>query len=454
MASAATLAVHFLGACAEFAAQMNQKVGHAATLIGIVVFLLGAVLSARTLVAEDVSSVQKPLTHSAYVWQRSWTEPVREAVVQHGAEFDELVVLGAEVSWKDKQPQATRVGVDYSALAGTNCRVGLALRIGGFSGPFVADDANAQLLGAVAESLIAEARTNAVMPYELQLDFDCAQSKLDGYRVWLAAIQNRLAPMPVTITVLPSWLGEPAFKRLAASATNYVLQVHSLERPGNIKERFNLCDPQAARRAIEQAGKIGVPFRVALPTYGYLLAFDKEGKFVGLSAETGKSWPRETQIKVVRADPVEMAGLVERWNINRPAALDGVLWYRLPVAVDNLNWRWPTLGAIVHSRSLRAGAQVETRRVEAGVVEINLVNDGNLDISSRFAVAVRWSREGGARLVSGDGLLGFTLVEGEGTTADFRIESHDYHLPAGVTNTIGWLRFNRDCEVKVELKKD
>jgi len=62
-----------------------------------------------------------------------------------------------------------------------------------------------------------------------------------------------------------------------------VLQVHSLERPKDINTRFELCDSKAARRAVDLAGKVGVPFRVALPTYGYLIAFDSEGKYLGLS---------------------------------------------------------------------------------------------------------------------------------------------------------------------------
>ena len=52
----------------------------------------------------------------------------------------------------------------------------------------------------IAASLVAEARTNHLNLSELQIDFDCAESKLDGYRVWLTAIQRRVAPLPVTIT--------------------------------------------------------------------------------------------------------------------------------------------------------------------------------------------------------------------------------------------------------------
>lgn len=428
---------------------MKQKI----LRVGVAVVLLGVVLAAWLMRRSEPRS-HGPLPHEAYVWQRAWTEPVRESVAAHATNFAEVVVLAAEVSWKDKQPQLVRVAVDYPSLVRTNCRVGLALRIGPYAGPFADGDAITHYLTELAVALIAEARTNGVAPSELQLDFDCAESKLDGFRVWLEAIQRKAAPVPVTITALPSWLNASAFKRLAASATNYVLQVHSLERPRDVNDAFTLCEPTAARQAVERAGRLGVPFRVALPTYGYWLAFDRGGRFAGLSAEgRAASWPDEVQVREVRADPVAMAALVQGWTTNRPAALRGVIWYRLPVTVDNLNWRWPTLGAIVASRSFREELRAESRRVEAGLVEINLVNHGDLDISSRLAVEVRWSRSGGARLVAGDGLQGFTLREDGTSTVQFQHETSVRRLRAGESQTIGWLRFDRDCEVEHEIKK-
>ena len=120
------------------------------------------------------------------------------------------------------------------------------------------------------------------------------------------------------------------------------------------------------------AGKINVPFRVALPTYGYLLAFDKSGKFIGLSAEgPNKSWPVDVQLREVRTDPLEMARLVQFWATNRPSTLRGIIWYRFPTIVDNFNWHWKTLGAIVASRFPRESFRGETRLIETGLVEIN-----------------------------------------------------------------------------------
>jgi hypothetical protein len=391
------------------------------------------------------------LRHEAYVWQRSWSQPVRAAVTQQGTNFSSLSVLKAEISWKDKQPQTARVVVNYETLIAAQRPVGLALRIGPFSGPFATNDVIGSYVVETAAALVAEAKTNQMELAELQIDFDCAESKLEGYRVWVEAIQRRVAPLPVTITALPSWLDSRAFKRLAVVATNYVLQVHSLERPKSFTASFTLCDPQAARRAVEQAGRIGVPFRVALPTYGYVLAFDSAGKFLGLSAEGPRpNWPTNAQMREVSSNPLELAALVQGWRHDRPAALHGVIWYRLPVSSDRFNWRWPTLGAIVDSRVPQEKFQVDARRVEAGLVEISLVNEGELDISSRLAVEVFWSK---ARLVAGDALRDFELAERNTSAARFQTRSQSCRLRAGESLVLGWLRFDQDCEVRCELKK-
>lgn len=370
--------------------------------------------------------------------------------MEHATNFTEAAVLLAEVSWKDKVPQLALADVDFPTLSKTHCAVGLVLRVGPFRGELATNPPAVDFLANLAASLVAEARTNQIEPVELQIDFDCATAKLGDYRAWLAVVQKRLAPLPVTITVLPTWLDSSAFAKLAAAATNYVLQVHSLTKPEDINTPFLLCDPVAAKRAVARAGEIGVSFRVALPTYTYIVAFNAAGKFAGLSAEAPRSdWPAGTQLREMSADPVAMSLLVRSWNTNRPAAMRGVIWYRLPVVVDNLNWRWPTLAAIVAGREPRESFHAVARRAEAGLVEVSLVNDGELDISSQLAIEARWSD---ARLAAGDGLRGFELAEQSVSAARFQNQSSQFRLPAGEKQIVGWLRFDKDCEVQVEVK--
>jgi hypothetical protein len=375
-----------------------------------------------------------------------------EAVQEHGSDFAALVVLKAEVSLTGKQPNIITVPIRYDALVKTKRPVGLAIRIGLYPGPFSTNSPATKLLIGLAQAALAEAKQHNLMLRELQLDFDCAGSMLDGYRLWVQAIRKRIAPVPLTITALPSWLKQPSFGPLVAATDGYVLQVHSLERPRDLRSPFTLCDPESARRAVDLAGDFQVPFRVALPTYGYRIAFDTTGRFVGLSAEgPARSWPPGVQEREVRADPVQLAQLTQFWATNRPSAMRGLIWYRLLITSDILNWRWPTLSAMVALRSPHQSVRAESRRVEPGLVEISLVNNGELDISSRLAVEVRWSRDGGARLVAADGLRGFEAVDEGPSTLRLKNQSQSCRLPAGERQVIGWLRFNQDREVQVEL---
>lgn len=390
------------------------------------------------------------LATEAYVWQRDWNQSVQESVAEHSANFSCLVVLKAEVYWHSGEPQTVRVPIDYPILKRAGVSVGLALRIGPYAGPFSADDKAATFLSDLAQALIAEAKSSGLNVSELQIDFDCAESKLDGYRVWVESIRHKIAAVPLTITALPSWLKQPAFEKLVAATDGYVLQVHSLEAPKSVNQPFTLCDPVAAQRAVEQAGKFSIPFRVALPTYGYVIAFDSNGKFVGLSAEgPAKSWPANVQLREVRTDPDAMARLVRLWTTNHPAAMRGIIWYRLPVKNDFLNLRWPTLTAMMAGRPPREAIHATVRRVKPGLVEISLANDGELDLSSQIAVEARWQN---ARLVAGDGLNGFDLMDGQ-SSARFQNNQPSFRLPAGEQQIIGWLRLSEDREVQVEVKK-
>ncbi len=391
----------------------------------------------------------EPLQHSAYVWQRAWTPAVQSAVFQHESNFHSLCALAAEVSFPNGRPTVSRVRLDFDCLRQPGFRVSLALRINAYPGPYATSNSVTTRLTTLAQEILKEARNAGVTPSELQIDFDCAETKLDGYAMWLREIKNRVAPVPVVFTALPSWLKHPEFARLAGVGSGFVLQVHSLERPRGPDTPFQLCDPAAARIAVAQAARVGVPFQVALPTYGYVLGFNPRGEFIGLSAERGRAdWPPSTIRREVRSDPVAMAGLLSAWSTNRPANLRGIIWYRLPIEDDILNWRWRTLGAMVTGQPLRERARAVWRRVEPGLGEICLVNDGQLDLSSRPKITARWN---GARLIGSDGLYGFVVSEESQTQLTWRCPLLDWRLNAGEQQVIGWMRLEQDCEVQVEL---
>jgi len=412
-------------------------------------FLAGLLVAAALLAGfflwpPPVPRAAGPMPHEAYVWQRAWTSGVREAVAGARPTLDGLVALGAEVAWEAGKPRIVRVRVAHEALRASGLPAGIALRIGSFSGPFRAAGDPVEALADLAAALVREAAAGGGSPRELQLDFDCAESRLDGYRVWIEAIRRALAPVPVTFTALPSWLDGSAFRRLAAASDGFILQVHSFERPAGPDADLSLCDPAAARRAAERAARAGVPFRVALPTYGYRVAFDRSGRFLGLSAEGPRpGWPEDAIVREVAADPAAMADLVRGWTADRPEAMRGVLWYRLPVESDALNWRWVTLKAVREGRTPRPALRAEARRPQPGLVEIDLVNGGDGDATlGGWTVAARWA----ARLVASDALDGFARVaEGPGWMRwGWADRSSPGRIRAGERRPVAWARLEGD----------
>jgi hypothetical protein len=401
--------------------------------------------------------ISGPLPQEAYVWQRSWGPEVRESLRKTDG-LAGLVALAAEVDLSVRPPRVSQVAIDVSALRSTGHTLGLAIRIGRFSpkgqGRSLSEDPEAvRFLAALAGQIAAAARAQGLSLREIQLDYDCPESRLGEYPALVKAVKAAVAPLPVTITALPAWLRRRRdFAALIATADGYVLQVHSLAAPKRFDAAFLLCDPDATRKAVETAARFRRPFRVALPTYGYVVAFDRDGKILGLSAEGPLlSWPTSAMVRVAQSDSATMAGLLRTWTADRPAELTGLLWYRLPSAADRLNWPWPAFRAVMAGRAPRPELRTETRAPDPGLVEIDLVSTGEADAPWPSPVDVHWS--GTAPLLGADGLAGYRLTrEGERQIRLRRSASAwDRPLRPGERRQIGWLRFAGEAEVEVIL---
>jgi hypothetical protein len=385
-----------------------------------------------------------PLRQEAYIWQRSWSPAVREAVRQaHGVSG--FVVLAAEVDLRQGAPRIVRVPLDAS-LKESGKPIGAALRVTTLPSRFADEPRIVQLLAGIVRDLAAEGRAKGIALFEIQIDYDCPESKLDDYRALLPGLRKAAAPIPLTFTALPSWMGQRrAFAKLIAAADGYVLQVHSLVPPSGPRDDFSVLNPKAAREWVEAATRFGRPFRVALPTYGYLAAFDQD-RLVGLSAEGPLlSWPASLRLREARSDPGAAAGLVRGWTRERPPELAGILWYRLPVEGDRLNWTAPTLRAVMAGRNPRSAVRVDVRAPEPGLVEIDLLNTGDGQGGTPSSISIGWPD---GSLLAADGLAGYQVVRDEGGV---HLERHrPALLRPGERRTIGWLRFAAPTEVHIE----
>jgi hypothetical protein len=200
---------------------------------------------------------------------------------------------------------------------------------------------------------------------------------------------------------------------------------------------------------VRKAARLGTPFLVALPTYGYNVAFDSQGKYLGISAEgPSPAWPDRATIKELAPDPLQLSQLVAEWTRSRPSAMRGVIWYRLPNSDDRLNWRWPTLASVMAGKPPQPDLQAEAIRSEEGSIDLALVNNGSGEFAGSATVQVDCEN---AKLLAADALAGF----------DYRLADHkiDFagHVPAGALPpggrlAIGWVRLSQDTEVKAHVE--
>lgn len=410
------------------------------------VMIAVAALAFTTACHRETTS-RAPLTHRAYVWQREWTSAVTAAVNESKAHLSGHVVLGAEITWRGSIVKPLRASIDWPAL-GPSCA--LALRVAPWPGPF--DEATVKPIVAEAQHLLSEAKSHGVTCNELQLDFDCAQKKLAGYVQCVRAVREAIQPARLVITTLPSWLDEPEFKTLIATADGYVLQVHSV-LPARKGDQIAICDPERAKKCVVRANALGRDFEVALSTYSALVGFDPLGKLLGYHFEgPAPDWPASTKIVQYRSHPDELAALVRDWQTDRPKHLKGIMWYRLPLKTDRQNWKLSQLLAAVEGRPLRHELAAGTENENP--VDVFLINRGEADEAPQ-PVRVTWKD---ARLVASDALPGWRLVAGA-DSATFVLEHQTNGgrpsafptLSPGTRRSIGWLRFDNPASVHVEV---
>ena len=156
------------------------------------IFRAGAIFA----LAVSLAAAAAAWTDEVYVWQREFDGEVAAALRTFEPQLGGACVLAAEVAWRGGKLEVVRPSVEFAALASCTRPVGLALRIGAYGGTFAGDDAAARALIALAHERLGAARAAGLRVAELQVDFDCAESKLAGYRVWIGSLRAAIAPVP------------------------------------------------------------------------------------------------------------------------------------------------------------------------------------------------------------------------------------------------------------------
>ncbi len=313
-----------------------------------------------------------------------------------------LRVLTAEV---DGLGAVSWPAVDADALARAGRPVTAVVRLDGGRVPTGAWAAGAHPLAVVLERLARWQRAGVDVA-GLEIDHDCATAALADYARWLVAARPP-APLRWSITALPTWASSPALGDAAAAVDELVVQVHAVHAP-------RLFDRTEARRWLDDVAVAipGTHLRVALPTYR-----------VAVGGE------------LLAAEPVEVAALVRELERRPVPGLDGVVWFRLPIAGDDASWSTPTLDAVITGAPL--AARVDARLVERGpaLYDVVVANPGTL--------AGAWPalRLTGA-LTAADLVAGYTAATAGSWTPPRRA------LAAGSETVVGWAT-GKDLHVDV-----
>lgn len=380
-----------------------------------------AFFAALLLMLSACGKPEPALPNDAYVWQRRWTPPVLEAL-SAGADavraWRVLVAeIGADGRWINAAP-------DVAALAAARRPVVMVWRMDGR-----VDTLDAQATSARIAAASQAWRNAGITLAGVEIDYDCATSKLPAYRHFLAALKSRLGPDSVlSITALPTWLNSPELDALLKVPDEAVLQVHAVMNPTQ-----GLFDANRAQTWLDAfADRTQKPWRVALPAYGSRVAWDDAGNVAAIESERPALQPGGRASELVVA-PAAMAAFVDQIHRSRPRGLAGIVWFRLPTARDERAWSLPTWRAVLMRQPLQPALHVTARAVaDGGTQDLVLSNTGNADGALPFVI--RWN--GVCR--GADGINGYTLErDGEGR---YLRRAQDGLLHAGSQRHIGWIR--------------
>ncbi|MGE0386178.1 MAG: DUF3142 domain-containing protein [Gammaproteobacteria bacterium] len=366
-----------------------------------------------------------PLPDGLYLWQRAWTPAVGVALEGMRGQVHELRVQALAVAGDGRR---LAIRVEPAVLAGARVPIFAVIRI---EGARLFADADPLVTDIVA--LAARWRAAGVPLAGIEIDHDCASAAVADYGRWLARLRAELAPeLALWHTALPAWLDAPGLDRLLAAVDGSVLQVHNVDPPAR-----GLFDPLRAWRWVRDwSARSPRPFRVALPAYGLRVGYDGRGRLLGAEAEIARTYTGAGGVELA-ADPAAVAAFARRLDRERPARLQGLMWFRLPLAEDARAWSAATLRAAMARAAMTPRFEVAVQ----GGTDIVVRNLARFDAAEPARIVVR------AHCDAGDAADGYALVRRAGWNGFTRDRTR--LLRAGERRRIGWLRCARLDESRI-----
>jgi hypothetical protein len=352
------------------------------------------------------------LDQQVYIWQRQWRPAHAQALAESRADFSTLRILAAQLHPREGWIQA-RVDNDLLRLDGRP--VVAVIRLDG-----QLTRLDTTVIGPQIRALVNAWQRSGLNLRGVEIDHDCATSKLPVYAELLRALRQQLPnELALSITALPAWINSPALPEVLQAVDSSVLQVHSVDRP-----EAGLFNKHKALAWAQAYADLSLkPFYLALPAYGMALSTDG-------TVESEAPLPGGGRRLEMQADPMHVAKLLSELQDTPIPHLSGLIWFRLPLADDRRAWPLVTLQAVMQQQPLRSDLQVTVLQ-HGNSYDIRLVNRGNLSAALPQRIYANEACE------FGDGSLTYRLQQT--TYAVEFVRQQPGYLPAGQISILGWL---------------
>ncbi len=347
-------------------------------------------------------SISYAFDNVIYIWQRNWDTYLEDAISAIQQKTGYFTVLCGDLKFAGERSTVSLVDIKWPYLAPTETSVTLAFRITVQASKFFATDAIYSIADSIKFAIgkiIKSAPQNEIVG--VQFDYDCPTSKLKDYARFIKIMQERLHPfkeklskLDVSITALPTWLQSNDFKELIQNTEYYVLQLHSFELPKDAAQASKIFPADNALSYMEEASNLKHPYYLSLPTYGYEVAFTKDGNFIGLRAENMPvSWNQNVEHNVVMTNPKEILTFIHGIEKTKPKYLLGFYWFRIPLKSDEFNWDIKTLECVLSGKKPSVKLKLDLVNSKDGLYEVYLVNSGEQNIFKDVNFNIRWPED-------------------------------------------------------------
>lgn len=354
-----------------------------------------------------------------YIWQRVWNPQHAAALYNSRDLFSTLRVLGLQVL---PHEGARDISVDTALLRKDGRPLWLVVRLDGQLSQLDQDMIFDHLL-----RTLQRWREAGLPVAGVEIDHDASTARLPDYQHFLQQLRQQLPKkLQLSITALPAWISSPYLPGILQQVSSSVLQVHAVNSP----ER-GLFNGSKALRWVRQYARISNhPFRVALPAYGMgLLGTGAQGPEV----ESETSLRIAGNIHELSVTPAQVADFMLQLSKHLPKHLQGLIWFRLPLAGDRRAWSMKTLRAVIKHQPLITSWHVLFLPRSDGLYDLRLQNNGTVDALLPLEIHIK------AKDCQSADAVGNYRLEASETQQHF-IRTNEAQVRVGQSRPLGWLR--------------